>query len=265
MQPKKKPYLSQELIQNFLDDLDDESFLGHEFVGDDGNIPPDDSDSSDDDLDPVETVHGDAVLEDVEETDMIIEEGNKDENVTADAEAEPLPRKQIFSMLNAVLDESRYDPLPPQNEARYTYSDAKKTIVMDWSTVKDNLLQCRQRGNILRNRPGPRGAARDTTTPLEAFQIFITDEMLDKIVRYTNASIEPFLEGNREILENANKYPFYKTVDVVDICAYFGILYIRSSLKVNLMDRETTWHHESANDMFEATMSLNRFILYPDF
>ena len=152
-----------------------------------------------------ETVHGDAVLEDVEETDMIIEEGNEDENVTADAEAEPFPRKQIFSTLNAVLDESRYDPLPPQNEVRYTYSDAKKTIVMDWSTVKDNLLQRRQRGNILRNRPGPRGAARDATTPLEAFQIFITDEMLDKIVRYTNASIEPFLDGNREILENSDK------------------------------------------------------------
>ena len=152
--------------------MDDESFLGHEYVSGDGNIPPDDSDSSDDDLDPMENVHGDAVLEDVEETDMIIEEGNGDENVTADAEAEPLPRKQIFSTLNAVLDESRYDPLPPQNEARYTYSDAKKTIVMDWSTEKDNLLQRRQRGNILRNRPGPRGAARDATTPLEAFSNF---------------------------------------------------------------------------------------------
>ena len=40
------------------------------------------------------------MLEDVEETDMIIEEGNEDENVTAGAEAEPLPRKQIFSTLN---------------------------------------------------------------------------------------------------------------------------------------------------------------------
>ena len=82
---------------------------------------------------------------------------------------------------------------------------------------------------------------------------------------YTNASTEPFLEGNREILENSDKYLFYKTVDVVDIRAYFGILYIRSSLKVNLMDRETIWHHVSANDMFEATMSLNRFVFISRF
>ena len=54
----------------------------------------------------------------------------------------------------------------------------------------------------------------------EAFELFITNEMIDE---NTNKNIEPFLEMNRHLIENSNKYTSYKKVDVIDIRTFFGI------------------------------------------
>ena len=48
-------------------------------------------------------------------------------------------------------------------------------------------------------------------------------------------------------------------MDIVDISAYFGILYLRVALCVNLLSREEIWDHESGNDLFAGTFSQNRF------
>ena len=37
--------------------------------------------------------------------------------------------------------------------------------------------------------PGPRGAAKYSRTPLEAFQLFFSDEMVENIVKFTNVEI----------------------------------------------------------------------------
>ena len=50
-----------------------------------------------------------------------------------------------------------------------------------------------------------------------------------------------------------------KNVDIVDIRAYFGILYLQAALRDNLLSREEIWGHESANNLSAATLSQNRF------
>ena len=61
-----------------------------------------------------------------------------------------------------------------------------------------------------------------------------------------------------DLLEDSNKYPHFKLVDWIDMKAFIGILYLRAAFRLNLLDRDIIWNHESAHDIFGATMSVNR-------
>lgn len=56
-----------------------------------------------------------------------------------------------------------------------------------------------------------------------------------------------------------SKRTHVKNVDIVDIRAYFRILYLRAARHFNLLLREEIWGHESASDLFAATLSQNWF------
>ena len=81
--------------------------------------------------------------------------------------------------------------------------------------------------------------------------------MIDKLVIYTNASIQPLLEKSEDLLEDSEKYRHFKLVDRIDMKAFLGILYLRAAFRLNLLDREIIWNHESAHGIFGATMSVN--------
>ena len=80
------------------------------------------------------------------------------------------------------------------------------------------------------------------------------------IVENTNTVIETFLAGKQDMIDDSDKYWYYKKVDLVEIKAFLGLLYLRARLKLNMFDRGTLWHHETANNFFEAMISLNCFI-----
>ena len=88
--------------------------------------------------------------------------------------------------------------------------------------------------NVVKNVPGPRRAVKMRLFTYE--RLFISDEIL-----------EQFIAHHREVIENSEKHSFYKSVDLTDIKAFLGLLYLRARLKLNLFDRETIWHHKTAN------------------
>ena len=186
-----------------------------------------------------------------------------------DAAPAPIPRKQKFHNLEEVTDENNYDELPPQRKKTYTYKNARGTFTMGYTTVKENSgphTHPRDKRNALKNAPGPRTReAKRVTTPEEAFNLFIPHHLLNDIVGNTNAAIDQFLEQHEDLIRNSDKYVYYNVVDLLDVKAFFGLLYMRARFKVNLMDRKTIWHHEVANDFFQATMSLNRFVFISRF
>ena len=95
--------------------------------------------------------------------------------------------------------------------------------------------------------------------------LVINHEMLNTIVENTNTVIETFLAGKQDKIDDSDKYLFYKKVDLIDTKAFLGLLYLRVCLKLNMWDCETIWHHETANDFFEATMSFNHFVFISRF
>ena len=162
---------------------------------------------------------------------------------------ESLPRKQNFKNLDLVVNEKNYDELPQQRRFQTTVKTKDKKFHIKYTTNKS-----------VKHAPGPRLAAKHARTPLEAFSLFINHEMLNIIVENINTVIETFLAGKQDMIDDSDKYSFYKKVDLINMKAFLGLLYLRARLKLNMLDCETIWHHETANNLFEATMPLNRFI-----
>ena len=69
----------------------------------------------------------------------------------------------------------------------------------------------------------------------------------------------PCLKSLNIFLMDSDRYPHFKFVDRIDMKSFIRILYLRAAFRLNLLDREIIWDHESAHDIFGATMSVNRF------
>ena len=143
MRPKRKYQTTSEqnaLLEEFYRELDeeDEPFLGNRFVGE----------ANDTDTDYESDNNGaDIVAEDLEEKPII------DSNVE-DLEIEPvetvteqgndeLPNKQKFKNLTEVLNETNSSDVPAQKKRTFHYSDAKKTVIIAWTTIKDETIHRR--------------------------------------------------------------------------------------------------------------------------
>ena len=174
---------------------------------------------------------------------------------------ESLSRKQKFKNLDEVVNEKNYDELSQQKKFQATVETKDKKFRIKYTTNKPvNQLNKTPSQNILKHTPGPRLAAKRAPTPLEAFSFFINQKVLNTIVENTNAVIETFLAGKEDMIDDSEKYSFYKKVNLIDIKSFLGLLYLRVRLKLNMFGRETIWHHETGNDVFEAAMSVNRFV-----
>ena len=247
------------LLEEFYRELDEEDqlFLGNRFVGEEDDTDTDyESDTADianneadiaaEDLEEEPTIDSNVEDLEVEPVEVVTEQGNDE-----------LPTKQKFKNLTEVLNEANYSDVPAQKKCTFHYSDAKKTVNIAWTTTKVYTIHRKGTENIRKGKAGPRGIARNAKTPLESLELFLTDEMIDKLVIYTNASIQPLLEKFEDLLEDSDKYPHFKLVDRIDMKAFIGILYLRAAFRLNLLDREIIWNHESAHDIFGATMSVN--------
>ena len=235
-------------------DEEDELFLGNRFVGKENNTDTDyESDNNEadivaEDLEKEPTI--DSNIEDLEvkPVDAATEQGNDE-----------LPTKLKFKNLTEVLNEANHSDVPAQKKRTFHYSDARKTVNIAWTTTKDKTIHRKGAENIRKGKAGSRGISKNAKTPLELLELFLTDEMIDKLVIYTNASIQPLLEKFKDLLEDSNKYPHFKLVNRIDMKAFIRMLYLRAAFQLNLLDREIIWNQESAHDIFGATISVNRF------
>ena len=83
--------------------------------------------------------------------------------------------------------------------------------------------------------------------------------MINETVTNINNSFSDFHQCFHDILAGNDKYSYCAVTDSIEIKALFGILYIHPALKVNMLSTKTIWYHESSNDLFAATMSMNWF------
>ena len=95
----------------------------------------------------------------------------------------------------------------------------------------------------MKKRAGPTPAARNAKDPLAAWNLFLSPEILDKVVEHTNKNIFQFRQWFASVLspdnENASKYTWYKETDLKELHVFLGLMYIQAVLKLNLFSRQT--------------------------
>lgn len=185
-------------------------------------------------------------MEDIAET-----RGDLGENMDVQADAE------------VILSENETNPNagepsvnnPTQN---YILGKDKKT---KWNThMTDTNLRGRiRRHNIIRAErsgvrlPCPRGEATNVKTPIDAWTLFFPDNLIDKIVEYTNIWIDL---NKAEYVRERDAKP----TDKIEIKALLGLLYLAGLLKSSHTNLEDLWSSDGFGiEYFRLVMSIKRF------
>lgn len=108
--------------------------------------------------------------------------------------------------------------------------------------------------NLVTQLPGVKGEARQMKTAMEIWSLFFTNEMLEKIVFYTNQHIElkQYSESNRTA----------RLTDIDELKALFGLLYIAGKNRQNHQNASDLFRTNGmSTEIFRLTMSMERFKL----
>ena len=126
-----------------------------------------------------------------------------------------------------------------------------------WNGKQIETNKSRRRGveNMFKNKPGPRSAATSVKISSSSFKLFFLDKMMENIVQYTSKNMQPVIDKFSNLLDSSTKNSHVKLVDRADIEAFIGFLfmYLRAAFRLNNLDREVVWNHESAHDIIGAT------------
>ncbi|XP_052745784.1 piggyBac transposable element-derived protein 4-like [Bicyclus anynana] len=136
-----------------------------------------------------------------------------------------------------------------QSTSRFLYGKNQHK----WSSVPRSATTRTLRRNIVHFIPGPRGEARELQEPIDLFRLFITDDMLQQVVTFTNA----------EILTQRNKYKHESyTVSLTslsEIKALLGLLLNAAAMKSNHLPTRILFNTQRSGTIFKACMSAERF------
>ena len=112
--------------------------------------------------------------------------------------------------------------------------------------------------NISKTTPVRSVLAKNISNELDSWTVFFTDEILGLIVMYTNASILRYISDNSDKI-NKEKDIHVRALDMMELKAIIGLMYLRGAMHRNLSDIMDVFTHESAPDIFQATMSYRHY------
>lgn len=198
----------------------------------------------------------------LEETDN---EGDNDDFSSSDEEVDAV-EEQDHQSESEQEEEIQAEPLQNNSEsdddeplqsvrnrlrsAEY-YTGVDNTI---WSRTPP-LVRGRTRShNIIHTAPGPKGIAREKTTPEDCMSLFLDDNIIDLIVKYTNIKID-------YMKNKYNRERDAKHTDKTEIKGYIGILLMAGVLKVSRSNTKQIFEHvkHTGIDAIYLTMSEQRF------
>lgn len=216
--------------------------------------------------------------------DVQNEEEDEPENVPEDSQEEDidltqtranrlrrrqLTRNRKVHSIDSALDIGNYDsfhiPAVPHsvhsvikvdrnanNDLHYHFSNQPPT----------NNVGRTNRANIIQGPQGVQAKAKQTDTNQDAFQLFITPDMINNIVTYSNMKIRKTIEKFPDDYNNNNKYGFTGLTDSFEINAFIGIFLYRGLYKLNTIDTSKLFSNKYGPPFFSATMSRNGSILF---
>lgn len=184
----------------------------------------------------VEAVQQPAPVEPENEQDEDIWSTSSEETSESEAFSEDLDEN------GSTTDEEELEEDESADEEAAWFSKNKK---ISWASTNEDTLRYVPR-DIL--RPGPTlYAISRINSPESAFKLFITEEEIHCILKYTN------LQGMRSLKS-------WKSLDETELWAYLGLLLLSGVYKSRNEDTRNLWDNETGRPVFPATMPRNRFL-----
>lgn len=118
--------------------------------------------------------------------------------------------------------------------------------------------------NIVKIFPGPKGSAKNTPTPFDAFSKMIAPDMIERIVKYTNIYIMKTLTLNVELRAEKGEEPRqrdFKPTSRNELMALIGVLFLLAIKKGNRADVVEHWQSDGTGlVILRANFSYRRFL-----
>ncbi|CAK1579834.1 unnamed protein product [Parnassius mnemosyne] len=187
-------------------------------------------------------------------SDSEIEDNLSEDDIQSDFEDEFID-DEVPQQLNDTQNEDDISP-PVSSEPTGTSESSRRDhriIVPDrrvlrgknqhcWSTIKGQSRGSTSAINIIRTSRGPTRMCRNICDPILCFNLFVTDEIVDEVVRWTNVEISV------KRRDNMIKATFRDT-SVTEVQALFAILTLSAAMKDN---------HLSTDELFDSSFSGTR-------
>lgn len=128
----------------------------------------------------------------------------------------------------------------------------KKTV---WNKNENDRTNIRTRSvNLVTHVPGPIRNARQTKNPLECFNLFIDESIINEIVTSTNIFIE-------KLSNNFTRERDCKQTDDIEIRSFLGLLIFAGAIRSGHQNLEDLWKRDGTGlEIFYGTMNLRRFL-----
>ncbi|XP_071052585.1 piggyBac transposable element-derived protein 4-like [Onthophagus taurus] len=109
-----------------------------------------------------------------------------------------------------------------------------------------------RRSNITIILPKVIGAAARSRTILEIWSTLFTQDILNIVLKYTNAEIERFIQDNNDCAS-------FQPITLNELKAFIGLLYFGGMQNNNRVNLTEIWSREFGSKLHKATMSQRRF------
>ncbi|XP_025988183.2 uncharacterized protein LOC105204480 [Solenopsis invicta] len=104
--------------------------------------------------------------------------------------------------------------------------------------------------------PAAEGNSLNASNPYESWNVLFTDEMLELILKWTNAEIERHnIDNNANNAEAATFAP----LSINELKAFIGLLYYQGVNKNNHLNLTEMWSNEFGSNLYRTVMSEKRF------
>lgn len=145
-----------------------------------------------------------------------------------------------------------------EEESEEPHSTKRVTVLKGksgykWSTVAPERRGRHKMRNLVTHLPGPKGEARNITTPLEAWSLLLSDDILEKVVAHTNEQI------TRCSSTTTTPQTYQGKIDIIELKAFIGLSYLAGVRKAAKLHLNELWSARFGVSIFRATMSLHRY------
>ena len=129
---------------------------------------------------------------------------------------------------------------------------------MTWTNQPPNVTDRRRAQDVVKGPVKvPLGIAKNASTHLAAFELFLDEKIIYQIVKLTNKKIKSFRsQFSQELLRNYSQR--YGVTNVIELRAFIGLCYLRGILRVSKQSIEMLFGPDG-HHAFGATMSVKQF------